>query len=201
MPAGPATTRRTADDVVDAALEILDIHGLPGLSMRRIADYLDLQPSALYWHFPNKQSLLAAVSERILAPLETSDARGFQEVAAAFRDALLAHRDGAELVYSSYALGLSGVPAIALFETAARGADQMHSADQMQDADQEQGRDTAQTAARTGVHYVLGFVFFEQQQEFAARLGVIEPPVADRDAEFAAGVALLESGLRQQQSA
>lgn len=195
MPAGPATARRTAEDVVDAALEILDIHGLPGLSMRRIADYLDLQPSALYWHFPNKQSLLAAVSERILAPLKTSDARGFQEVAAAFREALLAHRDGAELVYSSYALGLSGVPALALFETAAQGADQAPG------NDKAPGNEQAQTAARTGVHYVLGFVFFEQQQEFAARLGVIEPPIADRDSEFAAGVALLESGLRQQQSA
>lgn len=181
MSAAPATARRTADDVVDAALEILDSHGLPGLSMRRIADYLDLQPSALYWHFPNKQSLLAAVSERILAPLRDSDATDFQQVAEAFRGALRDHRDGAELVYSSYALGLSDVPALGLFEAAAHGHPQ------------------AQTAARTAVHYVLGFVFFEQQQEFATRLGVIDAPNADRDAEFAAGVALLVAGLRQQQ--
>lgn len=178
MPAGPATARRTADDVVDAALEILDSHGLPGLSMRRIADFLDLQPSALYWHFPNKQSLLAAVSERVLAPLRDSNANDFQHVAQEFREALLAHRDSAELVYSSYALGLSDVPALALFESAAPGAED------------------AQTAARTAVHYVLGFVFFEQQQEFAAHLGVIEPPHADRDAEFTAGIALLGAGLR-----
>ncbi|KYH44886.1 TetR family transcriptional regulator [Branchiibius sp. NY16-3462-2] len=178
MPAGPATARRTADDVVDAALEILDTHGLPGLSMRRIADFLDLQPSALYWHFPNKQSLLAAVSERVLAPLRDSNASDFQRVAQQFRDALLDHRDGAELVYSSYALGLSDMPALDLFETAAAGAEQ------------------AGTAARTAVHYVLGFVLFEQQQEFAARLGVIEQPAADRDAEFDAGIALLEAGLR-----
>lgn len=178
MPAGPATARRTADDVVDAALEILSSHGLPGLSMRRIAEYLDLQPSALYWHFPNKQSLLAAVSQRILAPLSDSDATSFQQAAQAFRGALLTHRDGAELVYSSYALGLSDMPALTLFEAAAAGAPE------------------AATAARTAVHYVLGFVFFEQQQEFAARLGVIDEPDADRDAEFAAGVALLEAGLR-----
>lgn len=178
MPEGPATTtRRTSDDVVEAALEILASHGLPGLSMRRIADFLDLQASALYWHFPNKQTLLAAVSERILAPLSATEAATFDGIAHAFRQALLAHRDGAELVYSSYALGLSDMPALRLFETAAGGGAR------------------AQTAARTAVHYVLGFVFFEQQQEFAAQLGVIDQPAVDRDQEFADGIALLEAGL------
>lgn len=181
MPAGPATTRHSAEDIVDAALEILATHGLPGLSMRRIADTLDLQPSALYWHFPNKQSLLAAVSDRILAPLDEAAPGDFGQVAEDFRDALLAHRDGAELVYSSFALGLSRMPALSMFEDAAQraGADPGH----------------AGTAARTGVHYVLGFVFFEQQQEFAAHVGVMQHPGTDRDEEFAAGVALLRAGL------
>ena len=57
------------DDVVTAALDILDRQGLPDLTMRRVASALDVQASALYWHFPNKQTLLAALADRIvLAP-------------------------------------------------------------------------------------------------------------------------------------
>lgn len=175
MPGGPATQRRSAEDVVGAAVDLLAVHGLSGLSMRRIADSLDLQPSALYWHFPNKQTLLAAVSDRILQPLRVN-ARGasFAQVADRFRAALLAHRDGAELVYSSFALGLTRVPAIEQFETTAA----------------EAGADpaAARTAARTATHYVLGFVFFEQQQQFAAQVGVIAQAPPDATADFRAGI-------------
>ena len=61
--------RRTKDDVVDAALSVLDRVGLPDLSMRRLAEDLGVQPSALYWHVASKQELLAAVSARILSPV------------------------------------------------------------------------------------------------------------------------------------
>ncbi|MBQ3358063.1 MAG: helix-turn-helix transcriptional regulator, partial [Microbacterium sp.] len=59
--------RRSKPDVVDAAMSVLAENGIAGLSMRRIADELDVQVSALYWHFPNKQALLAAVSARMVA--------------------------------------------------------------------------------------------------------------------------------------
>ena len=49
------------------ALQILDEYGLPDLTMRRLAGALDVQASALYWHFPNKQTLLAELANRILA--------------------------------------------------------------------------------------------------------------------------------------
>ena len=51
------------------ALQLLDEYGLPDLTMRNLATALGIQPSALYWHFPNKQALLAAVSAKILAPV------------------------------------------------------------------------------------------------------------------------------------
>ena len=41
-------------DIVERAVGILDMYGLPDMSMRRIASELGLQPSALYHHFANK---------------------------------------------------------------------------------------------------------------------------------------------------
>src|SRR4051812_46795577 len=63
----PRQARHSRDDVVEAALRILDDYGLPDLTMRRLAASLDVQPSALYWHFPNKQALLAELADRIVA--------------------------------------------------------------------------------------------------------------------------------------
>ena len=53
--------------IVDAALGILDSYGLADLSMRRIGDALGVQAASIYWHYANKQSLLAGVSDAILA--------------------------------------------------------------------------------------------------------------------------------------
>lgn len=165
-----------------AALAILAEHGLPGLSMRRIADALQVQPSALYWHFPDKQTLLAAVSARILAPSAEGPADpSFEQVADRLRQVLLAYPDGAELVYSSFALGLTDVPAVAQFEAAAARAGASPG--------------TAIVAARTATHYVLGFVFFEQQQQFAARVGVLSDAPHDATADFRSGVALIAGRL------
>lgn len=107
--------QRNRTDVVEAALEILDEYGLADLTMRRLAGALGLQPGALYWHFPNKQALLGAVSDAIVAPVvattaepETDPARAAGDwddavlwVARRLRDALLSRRDGAETVAAS----------------------------------------------------------------------------------------------------
>ena len=58
--------RYCREDVVARALEVLDEYGLTDLTMRRLGAELGVQPSALYHHFPNKQSLLAAVADEIL---------------------------------------------------------------------------------------------------------------------------------------
>ncbi|CAM3019943.1 TetR family transcriptional regulator [Skermania piniformis] len=96
------------DDVLDGALTILDTFGLADLTMRRLATSLHVAPGALYWHFPNKQALLGALADRISARMaEPAAATGateqVSELAHRLRDALLAHRDGAELVSASYA--------------------------------------------------------------------------------------------------
>ena len=95
-------------DVVEAALGILDEYGLADLTMRRLASARGLQPGALYWHFPNKQAVLGAVADAIVAPAvqdATADAGGWDDaaidLARRLRDGLLSRRDGAETVAAS----------------------------------------------------------------------------------------------------
>lgn len=183
----PASARNDKSDVIAAAMRVLGANGLPGLSMRRIADELDVQVSALYWHFPNKQALLAAVSAQIVggaAPYDDMDA-----IARALRDQLLAHRDGAEIVSSSLALGLLELPARARFFDAARAA----------------GLDVvaAEVAADTVVHYVIGYTFHEQQRVHAAVVGAADASadlapagIDDRSDDFEAGLAMIIAGVR-----
>lgn len=57
------------DDVVASALRIVDAQGLDGLTVRKVADEFGVTPMALYWHFSNKEALLAAVGDAVLAGL------------------------------------------------------------------------------------------------------------------------------------
>lgn len=191
MNAVPASARNDRTGVVDAAMRVLAENGLPGLSMRRIADVLDVQVSALYWHFPNKQSLLAAVSARVVALGDgTPDAApDLAEIATTLRERLLAHRDGAELVSSSLALGLLELPSETQLERAALAA----------------GLDEASAgiAADTIVHYVIGYTFHEQQRMHAAVIGAADAAadltpmqINDNGDTFAAGLAMVVAGVR-----
>jgi len=67
------TDRITQEDIVRVCLTLLAAGGLHALAMRRIAGELGIQQSALYWHFDNKQQLLAAVADEIVSPVELSD--------------------------------------------------------------------------------------------------------------------------------
>lgn len=99
-------------DVLDGAIGILDEYGLGDLTMRRLATSLGVQPGALYWHFPNKQTLLGAIADHVLTgvdapPTSTDWTDQIAEIAHRMRDALLSHRDGAELVAATYASRLT----------------------------------------------------------------------------------------------
>jgi AcrR family transcriptional regulator len=166
-------TRHSRDDVVAAAMAVLDQYGLPDLTMRRLAATLDVQPSALYWHFANKQTLLASVADQIVARARTArtggdwaDATGAE--ADALRDALLAYRDGAEVVSSTLALGLGAGEAMARLTGAIGGGGF--------------DRRTSEIAAAAVLHFVLGHVSHEQQRLQADSLGVV---VADQSADAA----------------
>jgi TetR/AcrR family transcriptional regulator, tetracycline repressor protein len=51
--------------VVDAALQIADAEGLDAVTIRRLAQELSVTPMALYWHFKDKDALLAAVADHV----------------------------------------------------------------------------------------------------------------------------------------
>jgi TetR/AcrR family tetracycline transcriptional repressor len=184
--------RHTRDDVARTALQLLDDYGLADLTMRRLAAALDVQPSALYWHYPNKQTLLAELADRIVARgarrAPTAEPRSARREALALRDALLAYRDGAEVVSSTLALGL--------------GSNTAH--DRLTAAIIEDGfpPDIASRAATAILHFVLGHVSHEQQRMQYDSIGIV---VADAGIspqndgtpadEFAFGVDLLIGGL------
>lgn len=193
MNAVPASARNDKSDVIAAAMRVLAENGLPGLSMRRIADELDVQVSALYWHFPNKQALLAAVSAQIVGADDTDAAADLAgpdlaAIAAALRDRLLVHQDGAEIASSSLALGLLELPSRAHLVDAARGLG-------LEDG-------AAEVAADTLVHYVIGYTFHEQQRMYAAVVGAADPSAdltpdhaLHRGDAFHAGLALVVAGV------
>lgn len=181
--------RHDRASVVDAALRILDDWGLAELTMRKLAAALDVQPSALYHHFANKQSLLAAVADRIqeaarpAPPPATPWYEATLAEAVNVRDSLLAYRDGAEVVLSTRALGLGSDAAHERLAAALRRG---HDAE------------TADLVATAILHLVLGDASLAQQRLQADSLGAAAPDVADASDPglvFRLGVELLLSGL------
>lgn len=93
------------DQIVAAALELLDERGLDGLTTRALADRLGVRQPALYWHFKDRQALLEAMNQAILAgvrdappPAPGEDWReALVRLGLRFRAALMSHRDGARL--------------------------------------------------------------------------------------------------------
>jgi AcrR family transcriptional regulator len=62
--------RLSRETVADAALALADAEGLDALTIRRLAQELGVTPMALYWHFKNKDELLAGVADRIWALID-----------------------------------------------------------------------------------------------------------------------------------
>lgn len=190
-------------DVVEGAIAILDEYGLADLTMRRLAGSLHVQPGALYWHFPNKQALLGAVADRILAPMAepvtAEDWAGqITELAHRLRDCLLAYRDGAELVSATYASRLTTSKGRERFAGAAIRAGMP--------------RQEADLAAYTLLYYVLGQTVDEQARMQMDAVGALPetapaddsgPDAApfaettDATARFDFGLQLFVAGVRQ----
>ena len=112
---------KTKEHLMLAALETFYQKGIARTSLNEIAQAAGVTRGALYWHFPNKQALISAISQFILSevvgpptPLDKDaeptkadadeaastreDAVPPAELCATIRTLMLAHRDGAELV-------------------------------------------------------------------------------------------------------
>jgi AcrR family transcriptional regulator len=59
--------RLNREQVLTAALDLLDEVGLDQLTMRRLTTALGVQNGATYWHFRSKQALLEAMADELLA--------------------------------------------------------------------------------------------------------------------------------------
>ena len=94
-----ARSALSREAIVDAALTVLDRHGLDGLSMRRVADELGTGPASLYWHVADKDQLLNVMLDRVIGevPLPAPDPDHWQEqlreFARAGRAVFQRHRD------------------------------------------------------------------------------------------------------------
>lgn len=98
------------ETVVRTALRVLNEVGLDGLTVRKIATELGVQPPALYWHFKNKQELLDVMAAAVLVDavrefVPDEDAT-WEEWAASYgrglRRMLLSYRDGAKVFSGTY---------------------------------------------------------------------------------------------------
>lgn len=175
------------ESIVGAALAILDEFGMADLSMRRVADALGVKVGALYWHVANKQSLLAAVADRVLADVPAPDvASGPREAlsgwATGCRRVLLEHRDSADLVATALASGLCTVDPVHALVPLLPGVG-----------------DEPRWGAQAVLHLVLGHVAQEQTARLMGELGVAARSFDE--AAFTHGVEALVTGLLQVQDA
>jgi len=74
--AATGTRSITADDVIEVAGRIVDAHGADALTMRRLADELGVAVTSIYWHVGNRDELVDALVDRLIADMGTLRARG-----------------------------------------------------------------------------------------------------------------------------
>jgi TetR/AcrR family transcriptional regulator, tetracycline repressor protein len=150
------------EEVVRAAIELLDAKGLDKITLRQLASKFGVQPPALYWHFKDKQDLVDDMAEAILKgsgidkielPKDTAAwAEWLTTASYSTRRALLSHRDGGRVVagasfYRAKALARLAVLVTAVLNRA--GFDPVH----------------AMLGAATTFDYVWGYVIEEQAGE------------------------------------
>lgn len=95
------------DDVIAAALEVLEERGLSGVSTRAVADRLGVRMNTVLWHVKTKARLLDLMADAIVGRVVTDDLAGdwqddATELMRRLRLALLEHRDGALVVSGTF---------------------------------------------------------------------------------------------------
>ena len=65
----------TRERLVGAALQLIGEEGLEGLSMRALADRLEVKAASLYWHVRDRRELLELLAESILGAASTARSR------------------------------------------------------------------------------------------------------------------------------
>jgi AcrR family transcriptional regulator len=116
----PRADRRplTRDAIVEAALTLLDREGLSGLSMRRLAQELDVGAASLYWHVGDKEELLGLLLDRIVGEGKVPDPdpanwqEQAKEMAREARRLFQRHRDAAQISLGRIPAGPHSLPVL-----------------------------------------------------------------------------------------
>ena len=121
-PAKNLSSERTPlsrERIIEAAVTLVDEHGVNALSMRRLGAALGVEAMSIYNHIPNKDTLLKSLVEHILAqieipPEEDDWAERLKKMSRSYRSVALAHPHFVELIASR---PYSGLPALRQVET------------------------------------------------------------------------------------
>ena len=60
----------TRDRILESAMLLADDDGIESLTMRRLADQLQVEAMSLYHHLPNKNAILDELAERVFQQIE-----------------------------------------------------------------------------------------------------------------------------------
>jgi AcrR family transcriptional regulator len=112
-PASTSSRRRgraaglSREAIIEAALRVIDEHGISGLTMRRLGAALGVDAMAIYWHFDDKAAVLNGVVDHQAArlaelrrPLPTEPIELMVAIAKHFRRVLLEHPNLAPILAS-----------------------------------------------------------------------------------------------------
>jgi TetR/AcrR family tetracycline transcriptional repressor len=102
------------DQIVTAALRIVDDEGVEALSLRRLADALGVTPMSIYWHVRDKAELLELVGQSVLAEIEIPPATGdwrqqLTDLHRAMLAGLLKHPNALDVLIGRARYGAAGV--------------------------------------------------------------------------------------------
>ncbi|WP_054758916.1 TetR/AcrR family transcriptional regulator [Secundilactobacillus collinoides] len=89
--------------ILQAAINILNTKGLSALSMRALADQLNVKAASLYFHIKNKDELLEqiseGISERVYTHLESMKDPDLRQLMTVFRDELKNIQDSPQIFF------------------------------------------------------------------------------------------------------
>lgn len=107
QPSRPALTR---ERVIEAATAMADAIGVDALTIRKLANELDVTPMAIYHHVPNKESIIDGMvdlvfSEIELPPTDVEWRTAIRRRSASARQVLTQHRWAAPLMESRRTAG------------------------------------------------------------------------------------------------
>ncbi|MDD7970811.1 TetR/AcrR family transcriptional regulator [Roseinatronobacter alkalisoli] len=92
------------DDMLTAALHLLDTKGVAAFTMRALATRLQVNPMTIYHHFGDRDALVAAMAERVYSSVSAPDSGGslrrIEALMRAYHGQVLRHPGLTLLVFS-----------------------------------------------------------------------------------------------------